>query len=82
MAGRTPASCATMPTRYYAYIDRVMVHEFGHTLGMPDFYADNTTGLNGLPAVMDNHHNNMAITVEDIAQLDAIYRRHSSHDAE
>ena len=38
---------------YYYYIDPIMIHEFGHTFGLPDFYAD-TTGLQGLPAVMDD----------------------------
>ena len=48
-----------------------MIHEFGHTSGLPDFYADNTTGLRGLPAIMDDFHAN-------IAQLRAIYAVHDS----
>ena len=78
MAGRTPASCATMPTRYYAYVDRVMLHEFGHTFGLPDFYTDTTTGLKGLAAVMDDPYANKTPTAEDIEQLKAIYALHDS----
>ena len=74
MAGRTPASCATMPKRYYAYVDRIMLHEFGHTLGLHDFYDDPT--MAHLDAVMDTSN---AIRPEDIAQLRAIYFHHGSH---
>ena len=85
MAGRTPASCATMPTRYYAYVDRVMLHEFGHTLGLTDFYsrtrAPRLDGLDGELAIMNVHWDAKSIQDTDIAQLDAIYRRHSSHSA-
>ena len=70
-----PAACATMPTRLYVYVDRVMLHEFGHTLGLPDFYSD-TTGLEGLDAVMNTSNE---IQDEDIAQLEAIYLHHSPH---
>ena len=73
----TPPSCATIPKRYYVYVGHVMTHEFGHTFGLPDFYADNT-GLQGLPAVMDNNHVNQMITTEDIKQLRAIYAIHDS----
>ena len=85
MAGRTPAPCATMPTRYYAYVDRVMLHEFGQTLGLPDFYsrtgAPRLDGLDGETAIMNEHWNAKSIQNADIEQLDAIYRRHSSHSA-
>ena len=57
-----------------------MIHEFGHTSGLPDFYADNTTGLRGLPAIMDDFHANKTITAEDIAQLRAIYAVHDASD--
>ena len=69
---------AGSPPSFYNYIDPLMIHEFGYTLGIPDFYADNVTGLRGLPAVMDDHHSNMAITSEDIAQFRAIYAAHDS----
>ena len=69
-----PAVCAEMPTRYYAYVDRVMLHEFGHALGLHDFYAD--ASMDHLDAVMNTDN---GIRVEDIEQLRAIYLLHSSH---
>ena len=68
------------PDTEYHYIGSVMIHEFGHTLGLPDFYSDTITNLIGLPAVMDNQHTNKTITDEDIAQLRAIYAVHDSSD--
>ena len=62
----------------YFYIGATFIHEFGHTLGLPDFY-DHPTLMN-LPAVMDDPHTNMTITDEDIAQLSAIYAVHDSSD--
>ena len=73
-----PSLSPGSPLSLYHYINPLMLHEFGHTLGLPDFYNDHKTGLMGLPAVMDSHHNNMAITDEDIAQLWAIYAVHDS----
>ena len=62
---------------YYVYVDRVMLHEFGHALGLPDFYADDKTGLKGLSdAVM---HTGYEIRDEDIEQLRAIYLLHNPH---
>ncbi len=58
---------------------KVAVHEFGHTLGLSDFYDDATTGLDGLTAVMDSSGNYPPIRTEDIKQLDAIYARHQPH---
>ena len=63
------------PTRKYVYAGRVMLHEFGHTLGLPDFYND-ATGLKHLDAIMNMSY---VIEDEDIAQLRAIYLLHSSH---
>ena len=60
-------------------------HEFGHTLGLPDFYAHTEwgfsvgprmDGLSGETAIMNRYN---TITDSDIAQLDAIYRLHSRH---
>ena len=70
----TLALCAMMPTRHYLYIDPVMLHEFGHTLGLHDFYDDPT--MTHLDAVMNTSN---GIRYEDIAQLRAIYLLHSSH---
>ena len=62
------------PTRTYVYVGQVMLHELGHTLGLPDFYLD--ASLEDLDAVMDT---SAVITDEDIAQLRAIYLLHDSH---
>ncbi len=66
----------------YYYIDPIMIHEFGHTFGLPDFYADMITGLQGLAAVMDDPYKNKTPTLEDIEQLRAIYALHepTEHD--
>ena len=64
------------------HIDPFMIHEFGHTFGLPDFYLDDMTNLKGKPAVMDDVHANRSPTAEDIAQLRAIYAIHepTEHD--
>ena len=49
----TPSSTAA-DQEQYAFIDWVMLHEFGHTLGLPDFYADTST-LQGQIAIMNEH---------------------------
>ena len=51
-----------------------MLHEFGHTLGLPDFYED--ASMEHLDAVMSR---SAKVMDEDIAQLRAIYLLHSSH---
>ena len=65
-----------IPSSYYYYIGLVMIHEFGHTLGLPDFGTDPT--LAGLPAIMSDPHTYRAITTEDLEQLRAIYLLHDS----
>ena len=67
----------------YRYVDPIMMHEFGHTFGLPDFYLDNMTNLMGRPAVMDDPYTHRMPTAEDIAQLRAIYAIHepTNHDA-
>ena len=59
---------------FYVYVDRIMLHEFGHTLGLHDFYNDRT--MDQLDAVMNTSYE---IQDEDIAQLEAIYLHHSPH---
>ena len=50
---RTPENMAADP-KQYAFIDWVMLHEFGHTLGLPDFYTTTSTLL-GEIAIMNEH---------------------------
>ena len=67
------------------YIDYIMLHEFGHTLGLPDFYigggyTNHDPNLAGEPAIMNlpwevGGH----IQQTDREQLDAIYRTHTRH---
>ncbi len=64
----------------FRYVDPIMMHEFGHTLGLPDFYLDYMTDLMGLDAVMNDPYSNKTPTDEDIAQLKAIYARHRLTD--
>ena len=79
--GYDPATNALVG--FYAYINAVMVHEFGHTLGLPDFYQDkglDATGLKDQPANMDDPYTHPTPTYQDIAQLRAIYAVHESND--
>ena len=69
-----PAICATMDKRFFAYIGSAMRHEFGHTLGLDEFYDD--PRLKHLDAAMNVGN---VVTDEDIAQLEAIYFHHSPH---
>ena len=64
------------PGIFYAYVHRVMLHEFGHTLGLPDFYDDKTGLMTYSDAVMDT---GLEIHEEDINQLRAIYFTHNPH---
>ena len=71
------AAATTCAARYYVYADRIMLHEFGHTLGLSDFYNDDETDLDTLPnAVM---HTGFVLTGEDLKQLEAIYLLHDPH---
>ena len=62
------------PTKYFLYLPPVMLHEFGHTLGLHDFYNDTT--MEHLDAIMNGKDQ---ITAENLEQLRAIYFRHSKH---
>ncbi len=73
----TPSSTTADPEQY-AFIDWVMLHEFGHALGLPDFYA-NTSTLQGELAIMNDHWVAQEIKDEDIEQLKAIYILHTKH---
>ncbi len=83
------SSCAFTTPRYYVHAGRIMLHEFGHTLGLPDFYSDTTTGLDGfrnqikLPnaAILQSAvmHTGFVINGEDMKQLEAIYLLHDAH---
>ena len=72
--GDAGAPGPTADSEYY-YIGATMIHEFGHTFGLPDFGNDAT--LKGLSAIMDSTENE-TIMDEDIAQLRAIYAIHDS----
>ena len=76
-ATRPPSSTVANP-QLYIFIDWVMLHEFGHTLGLPDFYED-TTGLQNVVAIMNEHWVAQDIKDEDLEQLKAIYILHTSH---
>ena len=69
-----PCPASGSPGKYFVYVDRVTLHEFGHTLGLPDFYDDPT--MDHLDAVMNT---SFVIEDEDIEQLRAIYLLHSPH---
>ena len=73
----TPESTAA-DLEQYAFIGWVMLHEFGHTLGLPDFYTTTSTLL-GEIAIMNLPWDAQNIRDEDIRQLKAIYIRHTKH---
>ncbi len=79
----TPSSTAA-DQEQYAFIDWVMLHEFGHTLGLPDFYSGSTSEnydsrLSLLTAIMNKYWVAKEIKDEDIEQLRAIYGLHTKH---
>ena len=60
----------------YYYMLPTMTHEFGHTLGLSDFYRDDETQLDGLThAIM---YSGPVIHSDDVKQLEAIYAYHDS----
>ncbi len=76
---RVPCSKLTVPATTctlvrYMDVNSVLLHEFGHTLGLHDFYGDDT--MDHLNAVMNRSH---TIEDEDKTQLRAIYRDHGRH---
>ena len=73
-----PMSSTVANPQLYIFIDYIMLHEFGHTLGLPDFYAD-TTGLKNVVAIMNDSGAARNVKDEDIEQLRAIYILHTRH---
>ncbi len=71
-----PITKAVIGEKYY--IGSLLIHEFGHTFGLPDF--ENYTSLKYEFAVMNNFHKYPTIRIEDISQLSAIYAVHDSTD--
>ena len=63
----------------YVYVNYIMIHEFGHTLGMPDFYNDDKYGLKKVKDAVMNVPSVGRVTDEDLKQLNAIYRYHIAH---
>ena len=66
----------------YVYIGYIMLHEFGHPFGLPDFSSHGD--LSGVTAIMNRVGNlsGQADSIkvdQDIAQLYAIYARHERH---
>ena len=66
----------------YIRVQNVALHEFGHTLGLPEFGSSGASNydsrLAGLDAIMKSLDGG-AITSEDTKQLEAIYARHTKH---
>ncbi len=77
------------PRIYFVHAEHLALHELGHTLGLPDFYSvrgphpstNYDPQLNAELAIMNAYWDAKSIQDTDIAQLEAIYRRHSSHAA-
>ena len=62
---------AGSPPSFFYRINPLLIHEFGHTFGLPHF---------GGASIMTDFHIYSTITPEDEAQLDAIYLHHDSAD--
>ncbi len=67
----------------YVYVNYIVIHEFGHTLGMPDFYRGGGADVyddrlaNETPAIMNSPSDAKRVRDKDLEQLNAIYRRHT-----
>lgn len=66
----------TNNTVLYLSAPWIVTHEFGHTLGLPDFYDNNEPIMHHVVGVMNRA---TVITDEDIEQLRAIYFAHDKH---
>ena len=63
--------------RIYRWIDRVVVHEFGHTFGLADRYPDGTHPDLSYYGIMNRLTGDKGIKPDDRAALWAIYGTHT-----
>ena len=68
-------------TCIYLYVGHIALHEFGHPLGLHDFYAD--PSMKHLRAIMNFDRNDVGaeITDEDRDYLRDVYYNHTLHPA-
>lgn len=63
--------------RLYRWIDRVVVHEFGHTFGLADRDPDGTHPAPNYRGIMNRLTGDKGIKPDDRAALWAIYGTHT-----
>lgn len=63
----------------YAYLPSVMMHEFGHALGLEDLYKAKNPGNYPDSYLMTSAGKKQAIPSEDVQYLEDVYRNHVPH---